>query len=253
MREERQSGLPRQLANLLLTQTGFEQRRRHLVLPCRFLPGAKVTLVVRIHAVGDALEAALPAEFLHQGEQLILAMEAADGVVAHVLRTLQFLGGHHFQRDLPLLREGNRILQLETGQAGRIGNYRQHVVAKNLMGGIGQESGIHSARIGHQRTAQRAQVGLQALALGRQIWQFRELRQAYHPHMLVRAGHNGEAVLLRGLLVLSQVVFCCLQFRAVGAGLTALHQGGVVFARFCGIAGKLGGAGRPVERIEATW
>ena len=47
----------RQFADVLLGQAGFQQRSSDAVLPRGLLAGTVVALVVRVHAIGDDIEA----------------------------------------------------------------------------------------------------------------------------------------------------------------------------------------------------
>src|SRR5437867_1155856 len=57
-------------------------------------------------------------------------MKAARGVIAHILRIIEFVSANDFQRNCLLMRESNCILKLKTGQAGRIRDHSQHVSAE---------------------------------------------------------------------------------------------------------------------------
>ena len=58
----RRPGSASQLADVLLGQAGFEQRRRDAMLARGLLSGTVVALVVDIHAISDGVEAVLRAE-----------------------------------------------------------------------------------------------------------------------------------------------------------------------------------------------
>ena len=125
-----------------------------------FLAGTKVALIVEVDAVGDGIEAACCAQSFHQGEEFILAEEAALRIVANVLRAVEFRSCDHFQRNGLLLRKGNRVGKLGACQAGGVGNDRQHVVPERLMCGPSQVGGIHAAGIGDEQTSQLTEVSL---------------------------------------------------------------------------------------------
>src|SRR5438552_3379920 len=61
----------------------------------RPLAGTKIALVVEIHAIGDGIEAVLAAVALHDGEELIFAVEAALCVVAGIIME-RYRGEHGF-------------------------------------------------------------------------------------------------------------------------------------------------------------
>src|SRR5208282_4472721 len=93
-----QPGLARQFANFLLGETSLQERSSNPMLPRGDLAGTKISLVVRVNAVGDGIKAAPPAHFLHHSKQLVFAVETAGGIVADVLRALEFRGGDDFER-----------------------------------------------------------------------------------------------------------------------------------------------------------
>jgi hypothetical protein len=109
-----------------------EGRRRPVLLGGP-LPGTEVALVVDVHAVGNGIKSPLAAEFLHDGEQFILAVKTAGSVVAGVFRAIEFAGHHDLQRDSLLAGEGGGSGQLGSGQTGRIGDHGQHVAAQYFM------------------------------------------------------------------------------------------------------------------------
>ena len=78
-----------QLADLRLRHPGIGQRRGHLVIPGGALARTVIAQVVQVHAVDDVLVAAIAAHFLQAGEQFVLAMETAVGIVAGVIRVIE--------------------------------------------------------------------------------------------------------------------------------------------------------------------
>jgi hypothetical protein len=63
------------------------------------LTGAEIAQVVDIHAVDDVADGALMAELFEAGEELVLAMETAVGVVADVIGIVEFVGVDEFVHD----------------------------------------------------------------------------------------------------------------------------------------------------------
>src|SRR5947208_944625 len=84
-------------------------------------------------------------------------MKAARRIVAHILRIIELVCANNFQGNRLLMRKGNRILKLKTGEAGRICDNGEHVSAQSLMGGPRQESGIRTARVGDESAPERSQ------------------------------------------------------------------------------------------------
>ncbi len=122
------------------------------------LSGTVVALIVRIHAVGDDVEAVFCAELLHHREELVFAMKAARGVVLAVFGVLHLGGRNHGERNFLFLREGYGVVHLRASQAGRVGKNRQHFVAEFAVRGPCQEGGIDTAGVSHQHASQRAQT-----------------------------------------------------------------------------------------------
>src|SRR5438552_14058496 len=147
-----------QIADLLLAQSSFTEWSGDAVLLSGRLARAKVSLVVQIYAVGDGIEAPASAEFLHYGEQLILAVETAGRVIANIFRPVQFIGDDDFERDSVFAGESGGVSQLGASQARRIGNDSQHIVAQDFMRCPGEKSRVRAAGIGDQGSSQGAQV-----------------------------------------------------------------------------------------------
>src|SRR4029077_7292633 len=115
-----------------------------MMLSCRCLARAKISLIIYIYPVCNRVEVVRESKTLHHGEQFIFAMKTARSIVADVFRTIEFGGGDDFNRDSLFAGESNGVRQLASCQAGRIGDNRQHIVAQNLMGSPGKECGIDS-------------------------------------------------------------------------------------------------------------
>src|SRR5208337_832878 len=124
-----QSRESRELTNVVLSESSVEQRRSDAMLSRSLLAGPEIALVVGINAVSDHVEAALRAEPLHYREQLVLAIEAARGVVLAVLCALHLSSLNNGERDSLLFGERRRVLHLRARQAGRVGENRQHIIA----------------------------------------------------------------------------------------------------------------------------
>ncbi len=82
------------------------------------LPWAEVALVVEVHAVGDGVEAARGAQFLHHVKQFVFALKTALPVVARIFRAVEFRGRDDFQRNALLVGKGDGIGELRASQAG---------------------------------------------------------------------------------------------------------------------------------------
>jgi len=159
----------RESADVLLGQGGVEQRGGDVVLTSSLLARTEVALVVEVHAVRDRIEAAGVAKGFHDGEEFVLAMEAARGVVAGVFGAIEFGGWDDFEGNVLLMGEGDRVGELSAREAGRVGDHGEHVRAERLMSGPGEVGGIDSAGIGDEEASEGAQALLEVGTLGREL------------------------------------------------------------------------------------
>src|SRR5208282_5419913 len=104
-----------------------------MMLARGLLSGAKIALVVRVDSVGDGVESARLAVALEDGEQFVLTVKTARGIVASVRGIFQFLRFHNLDRNFALPRKSKRIFEMSPRQAGGIGNHGQHPVAEDLV------------------------------------------------------------------------------------------------------------------------
>ena len=148
-----QAGLACQFADVLLGESGFQQRRGNMMLFGGLLAGAEVALIVQVHTVGDRVEPARGAKVFHDCEEFVFAVKAALAVIAGIFGTIEFRSGDDFERNSLLVGEGDGVGQVRAGQAGGIGDHRQHVVAESAMSGPGEIGGIDTAGIGDQHAA----------------------------------------------------------------------------------------------------
>src|SRR5215469_7954428 len=160
-----QPRLARQLANLLLRPSPFEQRSSYLMLGCRFLPGPEVPLVIQVDSVRDGAEPPRRAKRLHQREQLVLAVKAARPVIPQIFLTIHLRRVNDLHRDALLPGEGQSVVELSARQAGRIRDHRQHLFTQHLMGKPRQKRRIDASRVSHQRPAIAAQLPFEQSAL----------------------------------------------------------------------------------------
>ena len=101
----------------------------------------------------------------HHRKKFIFALKAALAIVAHIFRTVEFRSGDHFQRNALFVGEGDGVGQMGAGQAGRIGDDRQHVGSESAVSDPGEIRGIDAAGIGDQHAAEVAQLRLQLRSL----------------------------------------------------------------------------------------
>ena len=91
------------------------------------LAGAEVALIILVHAVGDGIESAGGAEIFHDGEEFIFTVEAALAVVAGIFGAVEFGRCDDFDRDFVLVGKSDGVGEMSAGQAGGIGDHRQHL------------------------------------------------------------------------------------------------------------------------------
>src|SRR5580658_4803194 len=99
-------------AHVELGKAGVGQRSEDGVLLGGALAGAEIASVVGIHAVGDVRETKFRAERLHDGEELVFAVETAIGVVALILGPIEFRSLNYLQRHPDRFGKGAGLLQI---------------------------------------------------------------------------------------------------------------------------------------------
>ena len=107
--------------------------------------------------------AALAAHLLQAREQLVLAVEAAVGIVAHVVGIVEFEGLDVLVGDAELAHEGFGIALVRFRHGGRIGGDGERAVAQHAVRGPRQVGRIGAAGKGHQHAAHAAQDGEETL------------------------------------------------------------------------------------------
>src|SRR5882724_9555105 len=153
----------------MLGETGIAQWRGDLMLLGRPLAGAEVAPVVEVHTVGDRIEAAPAAKFLHRREQFVLAMKAAGSVIAGIFRPVELAGDDDFEGDLLFSGKGGCIRQLGAGQAGRISDDGQHIAAQHLVCRPGEKCRVHATRVSDQGPSQAAEAVVEQGSFGGKI------------------------------------------------------------------------------------
>jgi len=81
-------------------------------------------------------------------------VEAALSVVADVLRALHLCGRDDFERNSIFCCKRYRIVELNSGQAGGVGDYGKHLIFQFSVGGPGEIGGIDSAGVGDQESSE---------------------------------------------------------------------------------------------------
>ena len=118
-----------------------------------------VAQVVHIHAVDDVLEAALTPHRFQAREQFVLAVEAAVGTVAHVVRVFELARLDILVDDAEACHEGLRIALVRFRQRGGVRGDGHGVGAQRAVRRPRQIGGIGAAREGHNHAAHGGEVG----------------------------------------------------------------------------------------------
>src|SRR5437764_7617324 len=98
------------------------------------LSRTEIAQIIKVHTVSNCCEAAFLSKLMHGFEQLILAVEAAQGVVTHVGNPLHLLCLNNLDWYPLFLGERESVLKLAPRQTRRIRNHGQHVLAQHPMG-----------------------------------------------------------------------------------------------------------------------
>src|SRR5438876_182971 len=162
----------------------------------RPLAGTKIALVVEIHAIGDGIETMFAAVALHDGEELVFAVEAALCVIAGIIWIFQLLRLDDLAGNVLFLREKQGVFKLSSRQRGRIGDERQHVLAQRLMRGMRQISGVHASGVRDEHPAKRAKMAPQSF-----VFDLKRHATTFYPsfmgHDLATAGFASAATACR--------------------------------------------------------
>lgn len=153
-------------ANLGLGELRLGQRRARGVERGGLLAGTEVAAIIEVHAVGEVGVAELLAQRFHLREQLLLAVEAALGIVARVIGVAEFDCGEDANRDSVLVREVKRCGQFCARQRGGIRQNGEHAVTEDAVRSPGEESGIGATGVGDEQAVQTGKNAIQLGAFG---------------------------------------------------------------------------------------
>ena len=148
-----QVGQAGQFADLRLGQSGIRQRRGHLVLQRGVLARTVVAEVVHVDAVDDVLVAALAAHLFQAREQLVLAVEAAVGTIAHVIGIVELLGRDVLVDDAEAFHEGLGIALVRFRKRSGIRRDGHCIGAQRAVRRPRQIGGVGAAGEGHDHAA----------------------------------------------------------------------------------------------------
>ena len=131
--------------------------------------GCAGRLVVEVHPVGEVGEAEPQACRFHLGKQLVLAVEAALGVVADVIGLVELSGLQDVGGNAVLRGEGQSGGKFLARQRGGIGDDRQHTAAERLVRSIGKVRGIGAAGVGDKQRSKVSQRLIQKRGFFRKV------------------------------------------------------------------------------------
>ena len=117
-----------------------------------------IAQVIYVDAVNDVLEAALAAHLFQSREQLVLAVEAAVGIVLRIIRVGELAGLDVFVGDAKLRGERFGIALVRFRNGGGIGRDRQRSGAHRAVRRPRQIGRIRAAGKSHQHAAHAPQV-----------------------------------------------------------------------------------------------
>ena len=164
-------------------QASLFERGAHLELCGRLGAGAVVADVAGVFSVSNDSHTLRLGQRRKLGEELVLAEEAAVVRVGQVAGILKFAGADDAHRELELAGQGQGLLQFTAGQARRIGNRGQGLVAQHLVRDIGKKDRIHAAGVSDEAGAVGAEQSAQP---------FNSFR--YHSHRIASHGVEVEAL-----------------------------------------------------------
>lgn len=170
---EGEAGFAGELADLGFGEAGGDEGCEGAVLGGGALAGAELGdirgAVVEVHAEGEVGEVSGGAEALHDGEELVLAVEAALAVVALVVGVLELVGVEDLGRDGVVGGEAEGGGELGAGERGGVGDDGEHLGAEGLVGGKGKEGGVGSAGVGDEDGAEVAEGAVEEVAFGLEV------------------------------------------------------------------------------------
>ncbi len=135
----------RQLADSRLGEPRFVQRAAHAEFTRRKAPGAIVTAVVRVRAVGDVRETARACHRRQLREQLVLAEVAAVFRICAVLRPIDLAGVNDFVLQVEFARDSIGELAMMGRITCAFGRDTERPRAQHLRGCVRKVRAIHSA------------------------------------------------------------------------------------------------------------
>ncbi len=156
-------------ADVFLGQPSIGERREHGVLRGGLLAGAVVAGVVGVEAVDDVRDAAGGALALEDGEELVLAVEAAGGVVAGVVLAGELGGGDGDERNGLRGGEGYGLAEMAAGERGRVRDDGEHAAAEDGVSGMREIGGVDAAGVGDDDALEFLETAMERFAFRRQI------------------------------------------------------------------------------------
>ena len=112
--------------------------------------------VIRVGAIDDGIETALPGDVMEPSPELRLAEVAAIGGVGQVSRILELVSIDFEDGNIEPLCQLDRCVGLNRGIGGAAPRHREEIVApQGLAGRNGQQSGVHPPGVAEQDATHR--------------------------------------------------------------------------------------------------
>src|ERR1700679_2063864 len=135
---------------------------------CRgLLARAVVAGVVGVEAIDDVRDAAGGALAFEHSKELVLAVEAAGGIVAGVVFVGEFPGGDGDKRNGLRGGEGDGLTQMTARERGRVRNDGKHAAAEDGVGSVREICGVDAAGVGDDDASELTQAAMERLPLRR--------------------------------------------------------------------------------------
>ena len=144
------------------------------------LAGTIIGQIVGIHPVYHVLVTARAAHLLETREQLVLAVEAAVGIVAGVVGILELGGADVLVHQAESLDERLGVALVGFGKRGRVGGDGDGIGTEHVVGGPGQVGRIGAAGEGDNHAAHGAQIGEEPLLFFEQAGGGGEINECSH-------------------------------------------------------------------------
>src|ERR1700686_2116707 len=97
------------------------------------LSGPKIALVIGVDAVGNGVESTVCAKTFENGEEFVLAVEAARSIIADVVGIFEFVGFNDGDGDVVVAGKSEGLLEMSSSETGGVGDHGEHLAAEDLV------------------------------------------------------------------------------------------------------------------------